>query len=118
MPAHWDEVEVTERSVGDIRAPHTLLGGPLDVLAFGEGSTTSRTWLPRCDVMWAAPRWLPLGGPHPFEAGPGGLRFLAYGQRDPRDVCFYPRSQKVRLRGIGPVTFRVEQVGYWEGEEG
>src|SRR5690606_37464140 len=23
---------------------------------------------PRANVMWAAPRWLPLDGPHPFEA--------------------------------------------------
>jgi uncharacterized cupin superfamily protein len=212
--------------------PHTLFGGPLDVLAFGEGSTTSLTWLPRPNVMWAAPRWLPLDAPHPFEAeaacgplelpapeaerpgnvvaladvpqravrrgrtdtalrdlgtaagsarsglkeivvapgaeghpphchsaeeelfvvldgggtlllgderhpvragsivarpagtgvahafdaGPDGLRFLAYGQRDPRDVCFYPRSQKVRMRGIGPVTFRITDLDYWDGE--
>jgi uncharacterized cupin superfamily protein len=47
---------------------HTLFGGPLDVLAFGEGSQTHLTWLPRANVMWAGPRWLPLGGPHPFEA--------------------------------------------------
>ena len=47
---------------------HTLFGGPLDVLAFGEGSDTHLTWLPRANVMWAGPRWLPLDGPHPFEA--------------------------------------------------
>ncbi|HEU4658743.1 MAG TPA: cupin domain-containing protein [Capillimicrobium sp.] len=301
MLAHWDDVEATERAIGDIRAtrqrlgaaagavevgcsrwripagarnapvhvhadeeeiffvldgeglswqdgraypvragdvivhrideaPHTLLGGPLDVLAFGEGSTTSLTWLPRPNVMWAGPRWVPLDAPHPFEAeaacgaldapapeatrppnvvaladvepwvtrrgarthtarrdlgtaagsvrsglkevwiapgaeghpphchsaeeelfvvlegsgtlllgderhavragsivarpagtevphafeaGPEGLRFLAYGQRDPRDVCFYPRSRKL---GIGPVFFRVEPADYWDGE--
>lgn len=219
--------------------PHTLFGGVggegLDVLAFAEGSTTSLTWLPRPNVMWAAPRWLPLDAPHPFEAeaacgplelpepqapearpativaladvepqvsrrgrtdtarrmlasaagsarsgltevriapgaeghpphchsaeeellvvldgagtlllgderhpvrpgslvarpagtgvphsfeaGPDGLRLLAYGQRDPRDVCFYPRSSKIRIRGIGPVGFRIEPVEYWDGEE-
>jgi len=48
--------------------PHTMFGGPLDVIAFAEGSETKLTWLPRCNVMWAAPRWLPLDGPHPFEA--------------------------------------------------
>lgn len=213
-------------------APHTVLGGPIDVLAFAAGSTTSLTWLPRANVMWAAPRWLPLDGPHPFEAeaacgplevppvtsprpanvvaladvepqavrhgrcdtsrrdlgraagsvrsglkevriaagaeghpphchsaeeellvvlegsgtlrlgderhpvrpgsivarpagtgvphsfeaGDEGLRFLAYGQRDPRDVCFYPRSQKIRIRGIGEFGFRVEPLEYWDGE--
>jgi uncharacterized cupin superfamily protein len=48
--------------------PHTLFGGPLDVLAFASGSDTGLTWLPRANVMWAAPRWLPLDAPHPFEA--------------------------------------------------
>ncbi len=221
--------------VGD--GAHTLLGGPLDVLVFGEGSRTSLTWLPRCNVMWAGTRWLPLDGPHPFEAeaaagpleraepvdpaderppwlvaltdvegrpsrrgrtdvvrtdlgraggshhtglnhvriapsawshpahchtveeelfvvlggegwlvleerdgpaewpvrrgsvvarppgtgvahtfraGEQGLELLAYGQRNPGDVCFYPRSGKL---GIGPITFRVEPVDYWDGEE-
>jgi uncharacterized cupin superfamily protein len=220
--------------VGD--GAHTLFGGPIDVLAFGEGSETSLTWLPRANVMWAAPRWLPLDGPHPFEAeaalgplappepvdpaeerppwivgltdveamptrrgatdvvradlgsaagarrsglrhvaiapgaeshpphchsaeeelfvvldgagmlrlgdeelavrggsvvarppgtgvahsfraGPTGLTVLAYGQRNPNDVCFYPRSGKLRMRGLGNVTFRVDQLGYWDGEE-
>lgn len=215
---------------------HTLFGGPVDVLAFGSGSETSLTWLPRPNVMWAAPRWLPLDGPHPFEAeaaagplelpepeaerpawivarddvepvavrggptdmlradlatpggsqrsglrhvtvapgrcthplhchtreeelfvvldgdgvlellGPGGtaehpvrrgsvvarpagtgvshrfragdrgLTLLAYGQRDSGDVVFYPTSGKLRIRGAGGVTFRVEQLDYWDGE--
>jgi uncharacterized cupin superfamily protein len=55
------------------------------------------------------------GVAHAFRAAPGGLRLLAYGQRDTRDMTFYPRSQKVALRGLG-VRFAVDQVGYWEGE--
>ena len=35
--------------------------------------------------------------------------------RDPRDICFYPRSQKLSVRGLG-VMLRVERVDYWEGE--
>ena len=216
---------------------HTLFGGPIDVLAFASGSETSLTWLPRANVMWAAPRWLPLDGPHPFEAeaavgplelpepaaerprwivapadvepvpvrrgptdmlrtdlaspggsersglrhvtvapgrcthplhchtreeelfvvldgdgvlelleadglaehpvrrgsvvarpagtgvahrfraGEGGLTLLTYGQRDTGDVTFYPSSGKVRIRGLGGLTFRVEQLDYWDGEE-
>jgi uncharacterized cupin superfamily protein len=214
---------------------HTLFGGPIDVLAFASGSDTSLTWLPRPNVMWAAPRWLPLESPHPFEAeaavgplelpelvdpaderppwivgltdvegmpvqrgrtnvvrtdlgrgagsrrsglnhvviapgaeshpphvhsleeelfvvldgtgvlrlgdeelpvragsviarppgtgvahsyvaGPDGLTMLAYGLRHPGDVCFYPRSNKMRIRGV-PVSFIVDQVDYWAGEE-
>jgi uncharacterized cupin superfamily protein len=54
---------------------------------------------------------------HSFRAGPTGLTVLAYGQRNPNDVCFYPRSGKLRMRGLGNVTFRVDQLGYWDGEE-
>ncbi len=56
--------------------PHTVLAGAegIDVLAFGSGSDTSLTWLPRPNVMWAGTRWLPLDGPNPFiaeaECGP------------------------------------------------
>lgn len=50
--------------------PHTVVAGPdgLDVLAFGSGGGGGMTWLPRPNVMWAAPRWLPLDGPNPFHA--------------------------------------------------
>jgi uncharacterized cupin superfamily protein len=50
---------------------------------------------------------------HSFVAGPAGLTYLAYGTRDPNDVCFYPRSGKAN---IGGVTFRLDIVDYWEGE--
>ncbi len=212
--------------------PHTLMGGDLEVLAFGSGSATHITWLPRSNTMWTGPRWLPLDVSHPFEAeqalgplelpepeaerpawiaaradvaaeprrrgatdllrtdlgratgarisglahiviapgaegapphchsaeeelfvvldgdgelrlgdethavragsivarpagtgvahsfraGDGGLALLAYGQRKPDDACYYPRSHKVALRGLG-VRFRVEPLGYWDGEE-
>ena len=55
---------------------HTLLAGDegLEVLAFGNGSDTDITYLPRAKVMWCGPRWVPLDAPHPFlaeaEAGP------------------------------------------------
>ncbi len=51
-------------------ATHTFLAGPdgLELLAFGSGSDTSITWLPRAAVMWAGPRWVPLDAPHPFKA--------------------------------------------------
>lgn len=236
----WHEGRATAVRAGDVivhrvnEGAHTFFGGEggLDLLAFGEGSSTSLTWLPRPNVMWAAPRWLPLDAPHPFkaeaacgplelpepeaqrppnvvatadvppevvrhgatdterrhvaraagsrtsglveiwiapgaeghpphchtaeeeafvvlegsgtlllgeerhpvrrgtivarppgtgvahsfEAGPDGLRFLAYGQRDPRDVCWYPRSRKIRIRGLGGFGFRVEPLEYWDGE--
>lgn len=214
---------------------HTLIAGDdgLDVLAFGEGSTTSLTHLPRAQTMWVAPHWVPVDGPHPFKAeaaagpleipapeaerprtivaleevpvqevrrgavhsqrrdlgrpagsvrsglrhsriapggastqfhchsaeeelfvvlggeghvrlgddelpvragtvvarppgtgvahqfvaGERGLELLAYGQRRSHDTCWYPDTGKLWVRGLGDVLFRVETVGYWDGEE-
>jgi len=56
------------------------------------------------------------GVAHSFVAAGRGLSVLAYGERDPRDVCWYPRSQKLSIRGVG-ATFRVQRVEYWDGEE-
>ncbi len=56
------------------------------------------------------------GVAHVFRAGPSGLTYLAYGMRDPADVAYYPRSNKVAFRGIG-VIGRIERLDYWDGED-
>jgi uncharacterized cupin superfamily protein len=56
------------------------------------------------------------GVAHSFRAGENGLAILAYGTREPNDICYYPRSGKVFLRGVG-VVGRIEPVDYWDGEE-
>ncbi len=56
------------------------------------------------------------GVAHTFRAGQGGLRYLAFGTREPGDICFYPRSNKVAFRGLGLVG-RLEQLDYWDGED-
>jgi uncharacterized cupin superfamily protein len=53
---------------------------------------------------------------HAFRGGDGGLALLAWGTRDPNDMCWYPRSQKIMWRGLG-VVGRVEPLDYWDGEE-
>jgi uncharacterized cupin superfamily protein len=53
---------------------------------------------------------------HTLRAGPGGLTHLAYGTRQPNDICYYPRSGKVALRGVG-VVGRIEPLDYWDGED-
>ncbi len=55
--------------------------------------------------------------PHSFRAGAGGLTYLAYGTREPSDVCWYPRSNKVFFRGLGLIA-RVEPLDYMDGEPG
>jgi uncharacterized cupin superfamily protein len=56
------------------------------------------------------------GVAHRFRAGESGLVFLAYGTREPGDLCYYPRSNKISFRGLG-VVGRVEPLGYWDGED-
>jgi len=45
------------------------------------------------------------------------MTVLMYGTRDPRDVCYYPRSGKVFFIGLGLITRIGEQLDYWEGED-
>ena len=56
------------------------------------------------------------GVSHLFRAGDGGLTYLAYGTRDPGDICYYPRSNKINFGGIG-VIGRIEKLDYWDGED-
>ncbi len=53
---------------------------------------------------------------HVFGAGEEGLTFLAYGTRDPGDLCYYPRSGKIAFRGLDLIG-RIERLDYWDGED-
>ena len=52
---------------------------------------------------------------HCFRGGPGGLTYLAYGTREPNDMCYYPRSNKIFFRGLGLIA-RLEPLDYSDGE--
>jgi uncharacterized cupin superfamily protein len=54
---------------------------------------------------------------HSLRAGEDGLTYLAYGTRDPNDIAYYTRSNKVNFRGVGLIT-RLEKLDYWDGEPG
>ena len=56
------------------------------------------------------------GVAHAFRGGEQGLELLMYGTRETNDMCYYPRSGKVSLRGLG-VVGRIEPLGFWDGEE-
>ncbi len=72
----WQDGRVHPVRAGDVvlhRAgaeAHTIVGAGdgLDVLAFGSGSATGLTWLPRAGTFWAGPHWIPHDGPSPFDA--------------------------------------------------
>jgi uncharacterized cupin superfamily protein len=59
--------------------------------------------------------YLASGGEHTLHALEP-LDVLAYGMRDPADICFYPRSNKIAIRGLGLVA-RLERLDYWDGED-
>jgi uncharacterized cupin superfamily protein len=52
---------------------------------------------------------------HSFRSGPAGLTFLAYGTKEPGDVAYYPRSNKIFWRGLGLIA-RLEPLDYFDGE--
>jgi uncharacterized cupin superfamily protein len=52
---------------------------------------------------------------HCFRSGEAGLTYLAYGTKDPNDVCYYPRSNKIFWRGLGLIA-RLEPLEYLDGE--
>jgi uncharacterized cupin superfamily protein len=52
---------------------------------------------------------------HSLRAGELGLTYLAYGTREPNDVSYYPRSNKIFWRGVGLIA-RVEPLDYDDGE--
>jgi uncharacterized cupin superfamily protein len=53
---------------------------------------------------------------HAFRAGEAGMTLLLYGTREPNDIAYYPRSNKISWRGVG-VIGRIEHLEYWDGEE-
>jgi uncharacterized cupin superfamily protein len=52
---------------------------------------------------------------HSIVGGPEGISYLAYGTREPNDIAYYPRSNKVCFRGVGLMT-RLEHLPYEDGE--
>ncbi len=52
---------------------------------------------------------------HCLRSGEPGLTYLAYGTREPNDVCYYPRSNKISFRGLGLIA-RLEPLDFFDGE--
>jgi len=52
---------------------------------------------------------------HSIVGGPEGISYLAYGTRQPNDIAYFPRSNKVYIRGVG-LMGRVEPLAYGDGE--
>jgi uncharacterized cupin superfamily protein len=105
--------------------PHAHTGAEeLFVVLDGEGAYLEQApgadgWAPREQPVRAGDVVAVLAGTgaaHAFRAGDDGLAYLAYGNRDPHDVIWYPRSRKVAFSGLRLIG-RLEPLGYWDGEE-
>ena len=45
------------------------------------------------------------------------FRYIIIGDREPNDVCVYPDSNKILIRGLDRTILRDgERLDYWEGE--
>lgn len=49
------------------------------------------------------------GVAHAIRPGAQGMTYLAYGTREPNDMCFYPQSGRVSLRGLG-IALRAPEI--------
>jgi uncharacterized cupin superfamily protein len=54
------------------------------------------------------------GVAHAFRAGEEGLTYLAYGTRESGDMCYYPQTGRVSLRGLG-IALRSPEIEYLPG---
>ncbi len=54
------------------------------------------------------------GVAHALRAGDQGLTYLAYGTREPGDMCFYPETGRLSLRGLG-IALRSPEIEPLDG---
>jgi uncharacterized cupin superfamily protein len=86
---------------GPPRPGAPLQDGPIEVISVRPGHVVARPPGTRMS--------------HSFRSGPEGMIYLAYGTREPNDICYYPRSNKVFFRGLGVIA-RLELLEYSDGE--
>ena len=110
-PPHAHSAEEEIFVVLDGEGTLELTPSPHGAAAFGDRPETQPV---RPGTVVARPPG--TGVAHAFRAGERGLTLVAWGTREPNDICWYPRSQKLFWRGVG-VIGRVEMLDYWDGEE-
>jgi uncharacterized cupin superfamily protein len=53
---------------------------------------------------------------HFLRGGDEGAVMLVYGTKDPNDIAYYPRSNKINFRGVGLIA-RLDALEYSDGEK-
>jgi len=117
---HWEQLAAGRR--GSVPHCHSV---EEEVFVILEGTATLELW-PRAGAAGEVEETQLRAGhvvarpagtrvSHSFRAGPDGVTMLIYGTREPNDICWYPRSQKIFWRGVG-VIGRIETLDYFDGE--
>jgi uncharacterized cupin superfamily protein len=123
--SRWTGLKHIETDAGTLSGPPHVHSAEEEIFVVLEGDGTLELTPPG---LGAEPEAQPVrkgsvvarppgtGVAHAFRAGESGMTVIAWGARDPNDICWYPRSQKIFWRGVG-VVGRIEQLDYWDGEE-
>jgi uncharacterized cupin superfamily protein len=82
-------------------------GGELEL--WGRGADAPEQHALRAGDVIARPAG--TGVAHALRADDQGLSYLAYGTRESNDMCFYPQSGRVSLRGLG-IALRSPEIDY------
>jgi uncharacterized cupin superfamily protein len=85
-------------------------GGVLELWAPGE-QTPAEHELGAGDVVSRPPG---SGVAHALRPGASGTTYLAYGTREAGDMCFYPQTGRVSLRGLG-IALSSPEIEYLPG---
>ena len=117
--SRWTGLKHIECDAGALSGPPHVHSAEEELFVVLAGEGTLELWpheqhpVRRGSVVARPPG---TGVAHAFRAGDDGLTLLAWGTRDPNDMCWYPRSGKIMWRGLG-VVGRIEPLDYWDGEE-
>jgi uncharacterized cupin superfamily protein len=117
--SRWTGLRHIEVDAGALTGPPHVHSAEEELFVVLEGSGTLELWPDerhqvRAGSVVARPPG--TGVAHAFRGGDDGLTLLAWGTREPNDICWYPRSKKMLWRGVD-VVGRIEELDYWDGEE-
>ncbi len=76
-----------------------MLDGDGVVELWARGSASPEEHRLRAGDVFSRPAG--TGVAHALRAGADGLSYLAFGTREHADMCFYPQTGRVSLRGLG-----------------
>ena len=116
--SRWTGLTHVECAPGTLSAPPHVHSAEEELFVVLDGSGTLELWPDethpvRVGSVVARPPGAQVA--HAFRGGEDGLTLLAWGTREPNDICWYPRSNKIFWRGLGLIA-RLEPLDYDDGE--